>query len=88
MATVQRKQERQYQHGGREGDMGRTTTPGLEEGVLTPAARQLQTLPPEELALSYQERRNGPDWVSLRQLHGLQACYNIGAGKCAGRFAS
>lgn len=68
--------------------MGTTTTPVLEEGVLTPAARQLQTVPPEEPALSYWERRNGPDWVSLRQLHGLQACYNIGTGKCAGLFAS
>lgn len=68
--------------------MGTTTTPVLEEGALTPAARQLQTVPPEESALSYCERRNVPDWVSLRQLHSLQACYNIGAGKCAGRFAS
>uniref|UniRef100_A0A8U8C0G3 Uncharacterized protein n=1 Tax=Geospiza parvula TaxID=87175 RepID=A0A8U8C0G3_GEOPR len=25
-------------------------------------------------------------WVSLRQLHGLQACYNIGAGKCQSLF--
>lgn len=49
-----------WREGGREGDMGRTTTPGLEEGVLIPAARQLQTVPPEEPALSYQERRNGP----------------------------
>lgn len=72
----------------REWDTGTTTTPVLEEGVLTLAARQLQTMPPEEPALSYWERRNGPDWGSLRQLHGLQACYNIGAGKCAGRFAS